>query len=259
MEVQTINTEKRISRLYREKERIEKKLRKLPKEHLIVTQNGPYWKWYKSYKNEITYIPKKKREFAQKLAFKKYLDEKLEIINNEIAAWNSFNKRMNRPLKHKVPNNEGYNELLQPILHNDFDDQVITWLNIPFEPNPGYPNNLNVKTILGTMVRSKSERDIIRLLVQHGIPFKYEAPLVIDGYTYYPDFTIMHPITHEIFYWEHCGKIDDISYLEDNLSKYKRYFSHGIIPSVNLILTFETKDQPFDVDYAEEIISYYFC
>ena len=51
---------------------IRRKLQTYPDGKLICTRNGRYIKWYHSDGRIQTYIPKKKREYAEQLAEKKY-------------------------------------------------------------------------------------------------------------------------------------------------------------------------------------------
>lgn len=108
------------------------------------------------------------------------------------------------------------------------------------------------------MVRSKSEAFIDMLLHANKIPFRYECALTLGSITYYPDFTIMHPKTGEIFYWEHFGMMDDPAYAGKAFSKLHNYSKHGIIPSINLITTYETQDHPLDLDTVHRLVEQYF-
>ena len=108
------------------------------------------------------------------------------------------------------------------------------------------------------MVRSKSEVIIDMLLHTHKIPFRYEAPLHLDTITIYPDFTIRHPETGEFFYWEHFGLADQPEYRQNMLSKLDLYTSHGIIPNINLITTYETKNHPLSMEFVQKTVEYYF-
>ena len=96
------------------------------------------------------------------------------------------------------------------------------------------------------------------LLYTHKIPFRYENPLILDGITLYPDFTIRHPATGQFFYWEHFGLIDDVSYRESAFKKLNLYITQGIIPSIHLITTFETKETPLSTELIEHVIQCYF-
>ena len=72
------------------------------------------------------------------------------------------------------------------------------------------------------------------------------------------DFTIRHPITGEMVYWEHFGLMDEEEYRNSVYKKLKLYCDNGIIPSINLITTYETKQHPLDANHVEAIIKEYF-
>lgn len=62
----------------------------------------------------------------------------------------------------------------------------------------------------------------------------------------------------EIIYWEHYGMIDDPTYCESAFNKMKVYVNNGIIPSINLINTFESQIHPIDSGKIQSIIQEYF-
>ena len=96
------------------------------------------------------------------------------------------------------------------------------------------------------------------LLYINKIPFRYECALHLGETTLFPDFTIRHPKTGNVYYWEHFGLMDNPAYSQNAYSKLQLYTSHGIIPSIQLITTYETKDNPLSTDIVEKIIAYYF-
>lgn len=136
--------------------------------------------------------------------------------------------------------------------------QIREWQNMPYEKNPKYPEHLIHKTVSGIYVRSKSESMIALQLYTEKIPFRYECALQLGETTLYPDFTILHPKTGEIFYWEHFGMMDEPHYYNKAFLKLQLYTSYGIVPSVNLITTYETKTHPLSSEIIEKIIEHYF-
>ena len=90
------------------------------------------------------------------------------------------------------------------------------------------------------------------------IPFRYEEKIVLDGMAFYPDFVIRHPTTGEYFYWEHFGMMDEEDYIEHACNKIKLYCKNGIIPTINLIITYESKNHPLSVEEVEGIVQKYF-
>ena len=90
-------------------------------------------------------------------------------------------------------------------------------------------------------VRSKSEVMIATYLYESGIPFRYEEPLVLGGVVYCPDFTFRDPKSGSFYWYEHFGKMDEPDYVRDNIPRLITYADHGIVPGINLVLTYETK------------------
>lgn len=132
------------------------------------------------------------------------------------------------------------------------------WMEEDFETNNDHPETRNIKATQGRFVRSKSEAIIDKLLYSYGIPFRYEQKLVLGNTTIRPDFTIRHPRNGKIYYWEHMGMMDNPDYIANACNKIKLYCRNGIVPSVNLILTYETKESPLDIETIEQMIKEYF-
>ena len=99
------------------------------------------------------------------------------------------------------------------------DMSIDDWNRIVSTNNPKEPQKLIHKTIPGILVRSKSEALIINALFEHKIPFRYECLLQIQNVSIYPDFTIRHPVTGEVYYWEHFGMMDNENYAHNVYSK----------------------------------------
>lgn len=110
----------------------------------------------------------------------------------------------------------------------------------------------------GERVRSKSEILIANALERRKIPYRYEAPLFLDGYgKVYPDFTILDMKTRREWYWEHMGLMDDPVYLEYAIKKIETYEKNQIFPGKNLILTYETRKSPFNQKIVKALIETY--
>lgn len=128
----------------------------------------------------------------------------------------------------------------------------------PYQKNMKYPEQLTHRTPSGNIVRSKSEEMIDMCLYTNRIPYRYECALELGEVTLFPDFTILHPETGKLYYWEHFGQADDPAYCRQIFSKLQLYALHGMIPSINLITTYETKENPLNSENIEKIISHYF-
>ena len=123
--------------------------------------------------------------------------------------------------------------------------QMEKWMNAPYEKNPNHPETLLFKAANGVLMRSKSEVLIANMLLELGIPFRYEQALYCGGAVYYPDFTILNPFDMKtIIIWEHFGRMDDAVYLYNNIGKFEAYCRKGFVYGKNLITTFESKAAP---------------
>lgn len=239
---------------------LQTELSKYPDGNLICCHHRNHCKWYQTDGHNRTYISKKDRPLAEQLAAKKYLSLLLEELSQEQNALSSYLKEhhLSSPkselLLNEIP---GYAELLTPYFKSMSQD-LYDWMNSPYEQNLRHPEHLIHKTGSGHLVRSKSEAMIDMLLYTNHIPFRYECALYLDNFPIYPDFTIRHPQTGETFYWEHFGLMDDPNYAQNVSSKLQTYISHGIIPSIHLITTYETNKNPLSTEVIEKIISHYF-
>lgn len=247
-------------RLEQEIHSIQSTLNSLPDGKLICTRNSNRFKWYISDGHTLKYLPKTQRHHAEQLAQKKYLSSLLKDLTHEKRSLELYLQHHNKNVTHTdkfLQENSGFFELLTPYFKPPSKELSI-WMDSTYEKNPKFPEQLTHKSVSGNLVRSKSEVLIDTLLYVNHIPFRYECALHLGEITFYPDFTIRHPQTGQLYYWEHFGLMDDPSYSKNAYSKLQCYSTHGIIPSIQLITTFETKDHPLSSERIEKIISDYF-
>ena len=107
-------------------------------------------------------------------------------------------------------------------------------------------------------MRSKSESLIAMNLYIQKVPYRYECELKLGSITLYPDFTLRHPSTGKIFYWEHFGIMDTPEYQKNAVDKVSLYMRHGIYPQDRLIITYETKEHPLDTNHIQQLIEFNF-
>lgn len=239
---------------------ITKKLNKLPEGKLICSHTNKYTKWYVSDGHEKTYIRKENRPLAEKLAKKKYYMSMLEDLNNEKLAMEFYLRHRHEndyATQELLSDSSGYRELLSPFF-KPLSQELADWAVDTYEKNSSFPEHLIHKTASGHIVRSKSEALIDTCLYKNRIPFRYENALQLGETLIYPDFTIRHPKTGEVFYWEHFGRADDLNYIRNTCNKLNLYMSNGIVPGINLITTYETKEAPLTVEKIEQEILNYF-
>jgi hypothetical protein len=249
-----------------ERRRLEKKIKsldleidQLPEQNFYCTKNGKHFKWYESDNGKSRYIPKKQRKRAERLAKKKYLSLLRQDLILKMKAIDSFLKYQNSEggLSQQLLEDSGYAELLRPYVET-ISAEHLEWASSSYQSNQLFPEALVFKTKANVCVRSKSEAIIASILFSRKVPFHYEELLVLGDDSYYPDFTIKHPFTGEIYYWEHFGMMDKPEYARRAFAKLQNYASHGIILGINLIATFETKENPLDLLQAERMVECYF-
>lgn len=193
--------------------------------------------------------------YERMLSENKRLEQQIENLNSQIASLPegklicTFDNDYCKWYK-----SDGHTKTYFSPLSQELTD----WMNSPNTGKPLHSEQLIHKSISGNLVRSKSETLIDMTLYVNRIPFRYESPLTIHEVTIFPDFTIRHPQTGQFYYWEHFGLMDHPDYAKRAFSKLQLYYDAGIIPSLNLITTYETRDSPLSSELVEKIIHHYF-
>ena len=207
----------------------------------------------------MTYIPKKKRHLAEKLATKRYLTHLLDDLEAEVKAIDYYIQKR-KPEKDQANQvyfqDEEYRKLIAPYFE-PVSENLQEWEKSSFMSNPKFPEQLIHKSISGNLVRSKSEAMIDMFLFQKKIPYHYEEEMKLGGNFIYPDFTIRHPRTGEFYYWEHFGRMDDPEYADRSVRKMKIYAKHGYDIGKPMIYTMETKNEPLSTAQINGIIEKY--
>ena len=213
--------------MLREKEVLDKRektilerLQTYPAGKLIYSQNGKHKKWYISCDGEKIYIPSNQKNTAVSMAEKKYYEVMLQDILQERRAIQSYLDLCNKE-------QTGEEQLIHPIFN-------------------------------GQKVRSKSEAIIATMLHVNKIPFHYEEALHLGKRVIYPDFTIRHPVTGQIYYWEHFGMMDNENYAQVAFRKMQLYNINGIMLSDTLLATYESEEAPLKSNIVENMIQQYF-
>lgn len=218
---------------------------------LVINSYGGHSKWFVIEGNDKTYLPKAQRKEAARLAKISWQKARLIEVTREISACKHYLKCF-KPEKSRLEillENPEYCTLLG--IHSK---SVEEWKKEPFSTNPSHPESLKFKTNCGTLVRSKSELLIAMMLDKYGVPYKYECMLETPAGPHFPDFTIMHPKSKRIYLWEHFGLMDDSSYAASAGNKIGLYMQMGYIAGDTLIMTFESRKSPLDLQAVETLI-----
>lgn len=148
-------------------------------------------------------------------------------------------------------------KLVEPIILPD-NEFLKQWENYKYKGKGFDENTPELYTDKNERVRSKSEVIIADSLYKANIPYRYECPLEINNsFVIYPDFTILNIKTRENIYWEHLGMMDDVGYAENAIQKINTYMQQGIYLGKNLLLTFETRNNPINHRTIDIVIDKY--
>lgn len=234
---------------------LQAQLKTFPDGDFYCTRNRKYYKWYHSLNGKSRYIKKEDHSLAEQLAIKKFLLLQLDDCLHEKEAIEFY-------LQHHVPakaeqlltQNSEYQKLLSPYF-KPMSQELEEWSKSTFTQNTNYPESKIHQAPSGNIVRSKSEVLIDLALYTNHIPFRYECELQLGETIIYPDFTVRNPRTGKLYYWEHFGRMDDPGYAKNTTLKLNTYISHNIIPDIDLITTYETKDCPLSLIIIDNVIA----
>lgn len=216
------------------KEMLLKELAKLPEGSLVRRKRGEKKEYY-LYKNEK----------GNKI--EKYLSEK---DNSELISLLERTTERRKEIVKEIEFLDRVIKVLSPIAKSvkvRFIQPKGKFVATMSQKEDRY-ENLKYLTNRGEKVRSKSERFIADALFEFNLDYRYEQKLVLNEYTFHPDFTIINPLNGSLYYWEHLG-MNDPEYTVDWLNRKEVYVNNGIIPGKNLIVTTEK-----DMDYFRKIV-----
>ena len=122
------------------------------------------------------------------------------------------------------------------IITKEFFDSLIPCSNPKpiLRPNP----------YKGITFRSKSEREIAEILDELGIEYKYEPAIPVNDYEIHADFVCFIRELGIGFIIEHCGLMDSTTYIEKTIRTFRDYLSLGLLPTVDVLFTYEKNATP---------------
>lgn len=196
---------------------------------------------------------------VRQLAQKKYDEKVLKKAKQEICTISRLLSQYESGTCDSLYNglSDVRKKLIVPVMIPD-DEFIRKWLDDDYEGLGFEEGSREYYSSGGLRVRSKSESSIADKYDGYKIPMKFEKPLFLKSYgTAYPDFTLLNVRLRKVYIHEHMGMMDDPEYAEQNTKKIIAYQKNGYFPGKNLIITFETKGQPFDVRLMDDIIKQY--
>lgn len=204
------------------------------------------------------YIRQADIEEAKLLAQAAYDKKAIPILRDQINALNAFLGRWdeNRLKMLYGQMKDERKELIDPM---EVDDKTYAarWQSMQYQPGEFMPGFPEIYTNKGERVRSKSEKIIADELLRLNIPYHYEYPLIIDGKTVRPDFYVLNVRNRRTYYMELLGMMDDPDYARKNVWKINQYAKQGYVQGKNLLLLYETSDQPLDMKAVRALIKTY--
>lgn len=259
--------QKKIEENKQKLEEVEKKLSNAPIGSLKIQKKRGKDAYYHQFKNKNTgefekkFIGVNEKQLVSDLAEKSYLKKVKPLVEKQIQLLENIQKmQYNQNEINSVYDDlsDRRRELITPISISP-KEQIRRWENENYETNNKYEENMIFETDRGEMVRSKSELIIANILNQNkNLLYKYERPLelIINGkvQVFYPDFTILNINTGKITYWEHAGLMDDPTYSSQFVNKINNYLDNDIVLGNNLVVTYETKNNPLNIKYVRKNI-----
>lgn len=240
----------------------EKALKSAPEGTLRVNCQGNRTQYYRRNNSKDlsgVYIKEKDFHIAQKLAQKDYNKKVLRATEKELAAINKYLSSyptINAEQVYEKLHTERQ-KMIIPIRETD-EQYVSNWKSVEYQGKVFFDGTPKFYTAKGERVRSKSEIIIADMLNREGIPYRYEYPLYLNEIgSIYPDFTVLNVRLRKELFWEHLGMMDDATYVEKAIQKIAYYEENGIFPGDNLILTYETKQNPLNQKTVKLMIQHY--
>ncbi len=255
---------RRVKTLKKAIDSAEKESGSFPEGRLRISVTGRQIRFYQvigSDNNNGEYLTKEKSGLAKALAQKDYNSKFIDAAGKELAKLEKAIKQLSQSdadlTYRKLPPER--QKLITPYILTD-DLFAAKWQTSDFKSNPYMPEAKIYDTRKGEKVRSKSEAILADMFYELGIPYHYEKPVLLKGRVVrYPDFTLLKKASREEIYLEHFGLMDDENYRNNCLSKLEEFRYSGIYPGKNLLITFESSQNPLDIKGIRMMIKDVFC
>lgn len=260
MNLLTEQLRKRKKYLERVMEETEIQLKNAPQGKLrIRNDNGAARYYHVTEKGDTLgkYIKKDSKELAGRLAQKDYLLKLHEEAKVELEDICRYLMRYEKNNSETVYDNLNSfrKSIVTPIALSD-EQYVKRWESEHYLTNEYLSEEKVYPTRKDELVRSKSEVMLADMYEELGIPYRYEALLILkNGKKKYPDFTLLKVKTRELIYHEHFGLLDKEEYRLNNFAKVEEYRKNGIYLGKNFIITYEAEGYPLNIKEIKKMIT----
>ncbi len=236
---------------------IRSRMSSLPEGNLRIRNNGGKIYYYADYEGyeENRKTPVYDRKLIRDLAQRSYYKKLIRSAQKESKAIEYYLRYLPDKTIEDIYGtlSQSRQDIVIPVRLPD-KEYTDKWLSAPYERKPFNEGDPYYLTERGERVRSKSEQIIANRLYAKGIPYKYECPLIINGKTIYPDFTILKMSTRETVYYEHLGKMGDEDYANKAVFRINNYVINGITIGRKLFTTMESGRMPLDLRVLDKMI-----
>lgn len=241
------------------KTEIERKIKAAPEGKLRCAISKGCYQYYKGKE----YIRSNKIDVAEKLADKEYcikIQKQLRNYEHSLKTIQDYieTERLQNIYKNLHP---GRKILVTPFYKSS--QEIINEFEKIEHVGKGFDESdkTSYYTVKGERVRSKSEKIIADELYRHGVPYKYEFPIKLQGRNkmieVYPDFTVLNRKTGKKWIFEHFGMMDNSSYYESAMQKLDTYERNDILLGRDLLILHETSTNPLNTAVLQKYIIEY--
>lgn len=240
---------------------VRKRLERKKNERIRVRKNRGHTEFYLVYrdaedgKRHEKYVPASNAKLLASNANLEYAELAEPILSEEIFQIENFLATFQPERKHLIPDTMAP-ELavyVNPVCKTGLE-LAKEWASDMYQRNsyPISPGNA-YESQRGDIVRSRAECLAVNTLFNLDLPYRYESVLELDERgDVYPDITVMHPVTLELWYIEIFGMMGDIDYAREAFDKIRRYQRAGL--GGHLLAFFDYPDVPFDPAAFERTI-----
>lgn len=228
---------------------------KYPQFYLVSEKLKEYYPHGKYLKSDELETARKYSQNEYNVKVRKVLDNYEKAIMQLLKLYQTSLVQELYGVYDKTP--QAKQSLITPWILNE-DDYIAEWKR----KNPGQTNKTPLengfKTELGELVRSKSEKMIADKFNLNRIPYVYEPQLRLKkNVVVCPDFLLLNKRSHEEFYLEHFGMMDNPEYCKKALQKIELYEENHIYLGQRLFATFESSIKPINMNQIDTIINMY--
>lgn len=248
-----------LSSLYDEQKRLREVLNKIQKELETLPRGKLYSQKHSNdyqYYVEGKYLRVDQKDVAEKICLSNYYQKLIKRFEKNLFWLDGLIKSAEQNSDNYLYDNmnKGKRVLLTNAVYKS-KHQIVDEFIQQNDKNRSeflnqHPIETDIYTNLGEQVRSKSEKIIADVLYSKGVPYKYEFPLKLANgnnlITIHPDFTVINARTAKKYYIEHMGMMSDEEYVRKALNKIKLYERNDILLGRELIVFYETDNQPLN-------------